>query len=129
MDQQLALQLVWHIEEWADKYHDADPASHSQITRDAHDLLLRLREVLRREHSSDQPKQWANRHHQRCQDVTGGDDLLTAPLSVLGLIVRASNALLNNGISTVGDLLAKTEVEIATLPGIGPFALADIGPN
>lgn len=58
--------------------------------------------------------------------MTGGDDLLTAPLSVLGLIVRASNALLNNGISTVGDLLAKTEVEIATLPGIGPFALADI---
>ena len=51
MDQQLALQLVWHIEEWSDKYHDADPASHSQITRDAHDLLLRLREVLRREAS------------------------------------------------------------------------------
>ena len=39
-------------------------------------------------------------------------DVLAAPLSVLGLNIRATNALLNNGFSTVGDLLAKTEREL-----------------
>jgi len=41
--------------------------------------------------------------------MTGDDEALAAPLSVLGLSIRASNALLNNGFSTVGDVVAKTE--------------------
>jgi DNA-directed RNA polymerase alpha subunit len=60
------------------------------------------------------------------RDVTGDDEVMTAPLSVLGLTLRSSNALLNNGFSTVGDLLPKTETEIVTLPHIGPIVLADI---
>ena len=41
-------------------------------------------------------------------------DILNAPLSILGLQLRAYNALLNNGISTVGDLVARTDVDLAT---------------
>src|SRR5689334_10876899 len=41
--------------------------------------------------------------------MTCNDEALAAPLSVLGLSIRASNALLNNGFSTVGDVVAKTE--------------------
>ena len=33
-----------------------------------------------------------------------GNEALAAPLSVLGLSIRASNALLNNGFSTLGDV-------------------------
>ena len=36
--------------------------------------------------------------------MIGDDEALAAPLSVLGLTIRASNALLNNGFSTVGML-------------------------
>ena len=52
--------------------------------------------------------------------------VLAAPLSVLGLNIRATNALLNNGFSTVGDLLAKTERELARLPLIGPSNMREI---
>ena len=41
--------------------------------------------------------------------MIGDDEALAAPLSVLGLNIRATNALLNNGFSTVGDVVAKTE--------------------
>ena len=58
--------------------------------------------------------------------TAGGDDLRTAPLSVLGLNVRASNALLMNGISTVGDLLAKTETELRQLQLIGLSNMTEI---
>jgi DNA-directed RNA polymerase subunit alpha len=58
--------------------------------------------------------------------TTGDDDLLAAPLSVLGLSIRASNALLNNGVTTVGDLVAKTETELWRLPHVGPTTMADI---
>ena len=37
--------------------------------------------------------------------MTPDDDVLSAPLSVLGLTLRTSNALLNNGFSTVGDVV------------------------
>ena len=37
--------------------------------------------------------------------MIGDDEALAAPLSVLGLTIRASNALLNNGFSTVGDVV------------------------
>jgi DNA-directed RNA polymerase alpha subunit len=54
------------------------------------------------------------------------DDVLAAPLSVLGLNIRATNALLNNGFKTVGDIVAMTEVDLAKLPRFGPATLADI---
>jgi DNA-directed RNA polymerase subunit alpha len=58
--------------------------------------------------------------------TTDDHDLLAAPRSVLGLTLRSHNALLNNGFSTVGDLLARTETELAELPLIGPKIVADI---
>jgi len=58
--------------------------------------------------------------------TTGDGDLLASPLTILGLTLRSYNALTTNGISTVGDLLAHTEVDIATLPRIGPIVLAEI---
>jgi DNA-directed RNA polymerase subunit alpha len=58
--------------------------------------------------------------------TTGDDDVLAAPLSSLGLNIRASNALLMNGISTVGDLLAKTETELWRLPLIGLSNMTEI---
>ena len=51
--------------------------------------------------------------------MTPDDDVLSAPLSVLGLTLRASNALLNNCFSTVQEVMAKTDVELARLPLIG----------
>jgi len=62
-----------------------------------------------------------------CRDMTtDGDDVLAAPLSVLGLSLRATNTLLNNGLSTIGDLVAKTEVEIWRLHYLGPATLVEI---
>ena len=58
--------------------------------------------------------------------TSGDDELLGAPLSVLGLNIRASNALLMNGINTVGDLLAKTETELWRLPLIGLSNMTEI---
>jgi len=59
--------------------------------------------------------------------MTEADEaVLAAPLSVLELNIRATNALLNNGFSTVGDLLAKTERELARLPLIGPSNMREI---
>jgi DNA-directed RNA polymerase alpha subunit len=58
--------------------------------------------------------------------MTPDEDVLSAPLSVLGLTLRASNALLNNGFSTVEEVMAKTDVELARLPLIGPSIMADI---
>ena len=46
--------------------------------------------------------------------TTGDGDLLASPLTILGLTLRSYNALLNNGISTVGDLVARTDVDLAT---------------
>jgi hypothetical protein len=60
------------------------------------------------------------------RSMTGDDEGLAAPLSVLGLSVRASNALLNSGFSTVGDIVARTETELAGLPSIGAFTIIDI---
>ena len=53
-------------------------------------------------------------------------DILAAPLSHLGLTIRAINALLNNGFRTVGDVVAMTEVDLTRLPRFGPATLADI---
>ena len=58
--------------------------------------------------------------------MTLNDDVLGAPLSVLGLSVRAFNALLNNGFSTVGDVVAKPEIELWQLPHVGKCTLAEI---
>jgi DNA-directed RNA polymerase subunit alpha len=58
--------------------------------------------------------------------MTLNDNVLGAPLSVLGLNIRATNALLNNGLSTVGDVLAKTEIELWQLPGVGPGTMMEI---
>ena len=58
--------------------------------------------------------------------TTGDVDLLASPLTSLGLAVRSYNPPKSNGISTVRDLLAYTEIEIASLPSIGPIILADI---
>jgi DNA-directed RNA polymerase alpha subunit len=58
--------------------------------------------------------------------TTGGDDVLAAPLSALGLTIRTYNTLLNNGCSTVGDAMAKTEIEIWQLDRVGPATLTDI---
>ena len=56
-----------------------------------------------------------------------GNEALAAPLSVLGLSIRASNALLNNGFSTLGDVVAKTERELLwQLPGVGQGTLTEI---
>jgi DNA-directed RNA polymerase subunit alpha len=58
--------------------------------------------------------------------MTLNDDVLGAPLSVLGLSVRAFNALLNNGFSTVGDVVALTEIELRQLRGVGRGTLTEI---
>jgi DNA-directed RNA polymerase alpha subunit len=58
--------------------------------------------------------------------MTGDDEALAAPLSVLGLTIRASNALVNNGCNTVGDVVALTEIELWKLPGVGPGTLTEI---
>ena len=59
--------------------------------------------------------------------MIGDDEALAAPLSVLGLTIRASNALLNNGFSTVGDVVAKTERELLwQLTGVGQGTLTEI---
>ena len=58
--------------------------------------------------------------------VTGDDEALAAPLSVLGLSIRASNSLLSNGFSTVGEVVAKTEIELWQLPHVGRGTLAEI---
>ena len=59
--------------------------------------------------------------------MTGDDEALAAPLSVLGLTIRASNALLNNGCNTLGDVVAKTERELLwQLPGVGQGTLTEI---
>ena len=55
------------------------------------------------------------------------DDVLGAPLSELGLSVRAVNILLNNGFSTVRDVVARTERELFwQLPGLGRGTLIEI---
>jgi DNA-directed RNA polymerase subunit alpha len=54
------------------------------------------------------------------------DEALAAPLSVLRLNTRTTNALLNSGLSTIGDLVAKTEVEVWQLPQIGQTTLTHI---
>jgi len=58
--------------------------------------------------------------------MIGDDEALAAPLSVLGLNIRATNALLNNGFSTVGDVVAKTEIEILQQPNLGPVTKAKL---
>ena len=59
--------------------------------------------------------------------MTEADEaVLAAPLSVLGLNIRATNALLNNGFSTVGDVVAKTEIEILQQQNLGPVTLTYI---
>jgi DNA-directed RNA polymerase alpha subunit len=58
--------------------------------------------------------------------TTDGDDVLAAPLSSLGLTTRLTNTLLSNGFSTVGDVVAKSELEIWQLHYLGPATLAEI---
>jgi len=58
--------------------------------------------------------------------MTIDDEVLTAPLSVLGLSFRARRALLDCGFGTVGDVVAKTTVQLAKLPRLGPASLAEI---
>ena len=58
--------------------------------------------------------------------MTTGDNVLAAPLSVLGLTRRAYNALTGNGFRTVGDLVAATELEVWRLPQLGPASMDDI---
>ena len=58
--------------------------------------------------------------------TTSDDDVLAVPLSVLGLDTRTTNALLNNGLCTIGDLVTKTEIEVWRLHYLGPATLAEI---
>ena len=58
--------------------------------------------------------------------TTGDDDVLAAPLSSLGLTTRLTNTLLSNGFSTVGDVVAKSELEIWQLHYLGPAILTEI---
>ena len=53
-------------------------------------------------------------------------DILNAPLSILGLNIRATNALVNNGFRTVADVVARTEVDLARLPHFGQATMADL---
>ena len=58
--------------------------------------------------------------------MTRDDELLDAPLSVLGLSIRACNSLRNNAINSVRDLVAKTEAELLGLPQLGSKSLEEI---
>jgi DNA-directed RNA polymerase alpha subunit len=58
--------------------------------------------------------------------MTLGDEVLNAPLSALGLSYRARHALLDNGFGTVGDVVAKTTVQLSKLPRLGPASVAEI---
>ena len=60
------------------------------------------------------------------RSMTGDEDVLSAPLSVLGLSVRASNALLISGFSTLKDVVALTEIELRQLRGVGRGTLTEI---
>ena len=58
--------------------------------------------------------------------TAGDDDVLAAPLASLGLATRLTNTLLSNGFSTVGDVVAKSELEIWQLHYLGPATLTEI---
>ncbi len=59
----------------------------------------------------------------------GGDDEaaeLMTPIEDLNLTARTANALLNNGIKTIGDLVTLGEVELRELKGFGSKALDEV---
>src|SRR5215831_5331264 len=60
------------------------------------------------------------------RSMTISEEVLDASLSVLGLSSRAAYALLNNGFGTVGDVLAKTEIELSRLPRVGRRTIAEV---
>ena len=48
------------------------------------------------------------------------------PIEDLSLTARTANALLNNGIKTIGDLVTLGEVELRELKGFGSKALDEV---
>ncbi len=59
---------------------------------------------------------------------TGSEDsaALMTPIEELNLTARTANALVNNGIKTVGDLVTLGEVELRELKGFGSKALDEV---
>lgn len=57
-------------------------------------------------------------------DDDGGE--LMTPIEDLNLTARTANALLNNGIKTIGDLVTLGEVELRELKGFGSKALDEV---
>lgn len=55
----------------------------------------------------------------------GSGELMT-PIEDLNLTARTANALLNNGIKTIGDLVTLGEVELRELKGFGSKALGEV---
>ena len=51
---------------------------------------------------------------------------LALPVNELKLSTRATNALLNDGIRTVGKLIEKTEADLLLTPSLGRVSLAEI---
>jgi DNA-directed RNA polymerase subunit alpha len=51
---------------------------------------------------------------------------LMTPIEDLNLTARTANALLNNGIKTIGDLVTLGEVELRELKGFGSKALDEV---
>ena len=58
--------------------------------------------------------------------ASGSGTLLSEPLAVLGLTGSAVSKLEDAKIRTVGELISKTEKEIAAVKGLGAKALADV---
>ncbi len=59
-------------------------------------------------------------------EVSDGAAELMTPIEDLSLTARTANALLNNGIKTIGDLVTLGEVELRELKGFGSKALDEV---
>ena len=122
-DRQRAVEMLLRDPLWS-LLDDEAIASIAEVSPDMVRDHRRLRDLGRRRAMRE--RVGANGLDGGCPSEPGGlketvmsGDILAWPLSHLGLNIRATNALLVNGISTVGDLLAKTETELMRLPLIG----------
>lgn len=62
----------------------------------------------------------------RDNGAASGAEVLSMPLSVLGLPKRATNALLRSGIMRLSDVTEWTERDLKTLPNFGPTSAHDL---
>jgi DNA-directed RNA polymerase subunit alpha len=59
-------------------------------------------------------------------DTSGEEDALSRPIEELGLTARTTNALVNNDIVTISDLVSLSESDLRDLKGFGSKALDEV---